>query len=271
MRLVETSHEITEFPKDALERIERAGRVCYKSEDRITPGSASEFVRRIMGRGHLAVIEHVHVTVRMVVDRGVSHELVRHRLANYCQESTHYCDYGKGDHVTFVIPPWCREAGLTPGCHHTLLTQDRKGARMVGSETVAALDAVVAPERARVKAWMTAMAVSEQLYRYLRKAQPECATGEHVYEYLRKAQPECATGGTGPVTETAGWSPAQARSVLPNSLKTEVVITANLREWLHIFHLRTSARAHPSMRDVMRPICADFRGLMPEVFNAVEW
>ena len=71
-----------------LQHIERCGRVCYKSEDKITDTSAQAFVANIIKRGHEAVLEHTSVTVKFVVDRGVSHEIVRHRLAAYCQEST---------------------------------------------------------------------------------------------------------------------------------------------------------------------------------------
>jgi thymidylate synthase (FAD) len=80
---------------DPLKVIERAGRVCYKSEDRITDESAEAFVRGIIKRGHDAVIEHATATFHIICDRGVSHETVRHRLASFCQESTRYCNYAK--------------------------------------------------------------------------------------------------------------------------------------------------------------------------------
>lgn len=90
-----------------LHDIERCGRVCYKSEDKITETSAQAFVGNIIKRGHEAVLEHASVTVKFTVDRGVSHEIVRHRLAAYCQESTRYCNYSKdgfGRQVTFIQP-----------------------------------------------------------------------------------------------------------------------------------------------------------------------
>jgi thymidylate synthase (FAD) len=64
-----------------------------------------------------------------------------------------------------------------------------------------------------------------------------------------------------------GWKPEQARSVLPNSLKTEVVMTANMREWKHIFHMRTSSAAHPQMRELMSPLQEEMRKLLPEIFE----
>ena len=90
-----------------LKRLEQCGRVCYKSEDKITDGSAEKFVRGIIKRGHEAVIEHGSLTVRFICDRGVSHEIVRHRLAAFCQESTRYCNYGKegfGGEITVIRP-----------------------------------------------------------------------------------------------------------------------------------------------------------------------
>jgi len=87
-----------------LKKLETIGRVCYKSEDKITPVSASSFVAGIVERGHLSVIEHVSLTVKFVCDRGISHELVRHRIASYSQESTRYCNYGKQNEITVIMP-----------------------------------------------------------------------------------------------------------------------------------------------------------------------
>ena len=109
MKIINPSFEILS-PVDGqaiLQHIERCGRVCYKSEDKITDTSAQTFVGSIIKRGHEAVLEHASVTVKFVVDRGVSHEIVRHRLAAYCQESTRYCNYSKdgfGGQVTFIQP-----------------------------------------------------------------------------------------------------------------------------------------------------------------------
>ena len=86
-----------------LRRIEEKGRICYKSEDRITEASAAGFVKSLIQRGHLSALEHVSVSVKFTVDRGVSHEIVRHRLGSYSQESTRYCNYG-GDEISFVEP-----------------------------------------------------------------------------------------------------------------------------------------------------------------------
>lgn len=187
-----------------LQHIERCGRVCYKSEDKITETSARTFVANIIKRGHEAVLEHASITVKFVVDRGVSHEIVRHRLAAYCQESTRYCNYSKagfGEEIT-VIEPFFFER-----------------------------------ESFQYDAWKASMEECERAYLFL---------------------------------IGSGRSPQEARSVLPNSLKTEVVMTANLREWRHFFRLRTAPAAHPQMREVTIPMLRRFRELIPIVFDDIE-
>lgn len=194
----------------ALEFIELAGRTCYKSEDRITEDSASAFCKKIKSLGHESVIEHWAISVKFIIDRGVSHELVRHRIASFSQESTRYCNYGKKGQVTFVIPPW---ANIEPGEYQDEFQFDT--------------------ELETERLWYAAMLDSE--YRYLRLLEQ-------------------------------GWQPQQARSVLPNSLKTEIVVTANPREWRHIFKLRCSKAAHPQMREIMEPVRNTFQGTLPELF-----
>ena len=211
----------------AAEFIEAAGRTCYKSEEKITPGSADAFVRSILKRGHESVIEHVSVSVRVVCDRGVTHEIVRHRLCAYSQESTRFCDYSKeqgeaGKHVTFVVPPWVTGFRLDyPYCSKSFQDQVLwgEGARFVSQPS---------------GMWARA-----------------CLDAELQYFNLREA----------------GWRPEQARSVLPNSLKTEIVWTANVREWRHIFRLRASPAAHPQMREVMQPLLRQFAMLCPVLFQ----
>ena len=195
---------------EILRRIERAGRTCYKSEDKITEESAAKFVSSVIKRGHESVIEHEKVTVRVVCDRGVTHEIVRHRLASYSQESTRYCNDKGG--VTFVIPPWVK---VEPG--------EYKAKRVLDCANNDA-----------ERAWLHSMLDSEVCY----------------IELLAR-----------------GWSPQQARSVLPNSTKTELVMTMNLREWRHFFKLRTSSAAHPQMQEIARPILEAFKAMIPVVFE----
>ena len=105
MRIIDASYKIENLPsQEDMKLIEAAGRVCYKSEERITDTSFVDFIESIVRRGHESVLEHSMLTVRFICDRGVSHELVRHRLASFSQESTRYCNYG-GD-VTFILPSY---------------------------------------------------------------------------------------------------------------------------------------------------------------------
>jgi thymidylate synthase (FAD) len=194
-----------ESGREMLRLIERAARTCYKSEGRITADSAGEFVRKIAQvKKHVSVIEHCSVTIRFICDRGVTHEIVRHRLAAYSQESTRYCNYGKeqfGREITVIRPPFWEE------CDH------------------------------RFGFWKAACETAEQQYLAL-------------LDY--------------------GASPQEARSVLPNSLKTEIVMTANLREWRHVLKLRCSPAAHPQMRQLMLPVLAEFKRDLPELFDDIE-
>jgi thymidylate synthase (FAD) len=113
MHIVEPSVELVWITPEALRVIEAAGRTCYKSEDKIADGTAEAFVRQILARGHESVVEHASASFRIVTDRGISHEIVRHRLASYSQESTRYCNYGKdrfGAEIALIQPPGMNEA-----------------------------------------------------------------------------------------------------------------------------------------------------------------
>lgn len=187
--------------KIILERLEQCGRVCYKSEDRITDGSAEKFLANIIKRGHEAVLEHYSFTVKFICDRGVSHELVRHRMASYCQESTRYCNYSKGQfdgEITFIEPSYLE------------------------------------PETRGYQLWKSSCKVAENTY----------------FQLL-----------------DWGCTPQEARAVLPNSLKTEVVMTANIREWRHFLKLRTAPAAHPQMREVATMILETLQKEIPVLFD----
>jgi thymidylate synthase (FAD) len=211
MILVKPSFEILNVSGN-LGLIELAGRTCYKSMDKATDVSAKGFVESLMRRGHESVIEHSSATVRIICDRGVTHEIVRHRLASYSQESTRYCNYSGG--VTFVIPPWVNiEPGEYSADNNEFDHHDPHGR------------------------WAMAMLYSEEDYVTLL---------------------DC------------GWSPQQARSVLPNSLKTEIVMTANFREWRHFFSLRVSKAAHPQMRQIAMPLLTEFKERVPVIFDDLQ-
>ena len=206
MKIIEPKVELINAPDYAtlLSTVEQAGRTCYKSEDKITDGSAEKFVRNILKRGHEAVIEHASLTVRFTCDRGVSHEIVRHRLAAYCQESTRYCNYSKdgfGNEIT-VIKPCFWDEDSNEMCE-----------------------------------WRSAMRFAES----------------HYLSLLR-----------------FGATPQEARSVLPNSLKTEVVMTADMREWRHFIRLRCAPAAHPDMRVVARLLYDLLESTYPVFFEDIE-
>jgi thymidylate synthase (FAD) len=186
--------------------IEIAGRTAYKSENKITMDSYDKFIRAIISCGHEAVIEFGSMTVKFITDRGVSHEIVRHRMCSFVQESTRYCNYSKDKF----------ESELT----------------------------VIRPST--WNAWQQGQ-----------KEEWEGAIREAEVRYLNLVQ-----------KSEKPLSPQQARAVLPNSLKTEVVIRANFREWRHIFQLRALNRAaHPDMRSLMIPFYLQCKGLLPCVFD----
>ncbi|MFP4348835.1 MAG: FAD-dependent thymidylate synthase [Thermodesulfobacteriota bacterium] len=203
MKIIPPSHEILFMPEGetVLKNIELAGRTCYKSEHLITEDSARNFIGRIIRSGHHSVIEHMNITVRFICDRGVTHELVRHRLAAYSQESTRYANYSKnrfGNEITVIRPLFWPE----------------------GSQAF--------------QDWKSAMETAEKMYMKLL---------------------------------ADGAKPEEARSVLPNSLKTEIIMTANLREWRHVIGLRCSGRAHPQIRELILPFLDEVHEKIPVVFD----
>ena len=188
---------------EILKLIELAGRTCYKSNNLITEDSALGFVEKISKRGHESVIEHFNITIQFICNRGFTHELVRHRLASFSQESTRYCNYTKdkfGSEITVIKPYGLNE----------------------GTETY--------------NIWLNAMQNAERSY----------------MEII----------GKGTITEIA-------RGILPIDIKTEIVITTNLREWRHILKLRTSNAAHPSMRELMIPLTKELKKSIPVIFDNV--
>ncbi len=220
MQIVKPSYEIEAINGlEMLRKIEKAGRVCYKSEDKITDESAPKFVAGILKRGHESVIEHEKVSVRIICDRGVTHEIVRHRLASYSQESTRYCNYSGG--VAFIAPCWLE---FPDELFNEEISSVQKAARSIELSSDA-------------RSWMAVMLFAEHSYKRMLK------------DY--------------------GWSAQWARSVLPNSLKTEIVMTCNLREWRHFFNLRTAKAAHPQMREIAVPMLKEFKQLIPIIFDDI--
>ena len=201
-----------------LQHIERIGRVCYKSEDRITEDgeSAKAFVKMLIDKGHEAMIEHSSLSVLFTVDRGVSHELVRHRIASFGQESTRYVNYSLdkfGNQINVI--------DIAEGIRldNKMKNLDAKTIELIINE------------------WLLAMEDAER-------------------HYMRMLE--------------LGATPQIARSVLPNSTKTEITVTTNFREWRAFFGLRVPETAHPQMRQVTVPLLNELKGLIPVVFDDID-
>lgn len=306
MRLIKPSFEILEQQpsyRGLMQHIERCGRTCYKSEDKITEDSAEKFVKMLVNRGHTAMVEHGtiyltlnmtnrqeyfkycankyseaisegeaekgtwvgyittnyrvllqndwlgdlqylteptkhirRITVKFVCDRGVSHEFVRHRVFSFAQESTRYCNYAKdkfGNEVTFIIPCWADSLALQE-VKGTVITSDDFG-NLIG-EYYYHLNDKEAPyfetwEITPERNFVASLQVAEQLY----------------LELLNQ-----------------GWKPQQARAVLPNSLKTELIMTGTIEQWEGFFKLRDANDAHPQARELAAPLHEEFirRGLL---------
>lgn len=206
MKIISATFEILDllFPEMIMNNIETYGRVCYKSENNVTANSSEPFIKKIINSGHESVIEHEKITVKIICDRGVTHEIVRHRIASYSQESTRFCNYAHdkfGNELTFIKPCFWEE------------------------------------DSRALKIWLVQMEMVEKNYINL---------------------------------IALGASPEQARSILPNSIKTEIVVTMNLREWRHFFKLRTSKRAHPQMREISIPLLKKMQELLPAIFDDIK-
>lgn len=202
MRLIHQSHQVLSDINNTqtLYRIEEAGRTCYKSEDFITPESHGPFIRMLIKKGHESVLEHQSLSVRFITDRGVTHEIVRHRLASFSQESTRYCNYGSSKHgnqCTFIIPDWVHN--VTPGIYDTDWPEDDLENHIIGS---------CYDFKGGLPDWYGLSTLEEDLWFN------HVINSEHDYNLMIKR----------------GMKPQDARSVLPNSLKTEIVVTANIRE-----------------------------------------
>lgn len=208
MKVVDANYEIFSFldGDQILKFLEMCARTCYQSEDFTKEGSAERIVRRLIASGHEAMLEHYSFTVKFTVDRGISHEIVRHRVASFAQESTRYCNYSNGkfgNEITVIKPKFFDE----------------------GSE--------------QYKLWEHSCKVSEDIYTDLL---------------------------------ASGAKPEEARGVLPTSLKTTLIMTANLREWRHFFKLRAegcTGAPHPQMLEVAEPLLEDVKKVIPVVFDDI--
>jgi len=255
MKLIKPNYKIITpiNGEEILKNIELAARDCYQSDGKIEYGdnikptngigtewianyakSARVLIPKLMNLNHEAMLEFggmIHV--RFIVDRGVSHELVRHRVASFAQESTRYCNYGKDEHIQFIIPSWL---ALPEGNYSYNGVDDLYG---------------VEDGKSYYKVTDGREPLDANAHRFLYTIE----TCESSYNELLKQ----------------GWTPQQARSVLPNSLKTTINISCNIREWRHIFKLRTAKAAHPQMREVMCPLLDEFKSKIPILFDDINY
>lgn len=202
MKIIKPSVELLWVTENPEKQIESAGRTCYKSENKITTDSAQKFAKKIRELGHHAMIEHAVASFRIVTDRGITHEIVRHRLASYAQESTRYCNYSSNKfekQCSFIEPP------------------------------------KLAPHQRKI--WEKA-----------------CLDAEKSYFAMLES----------------GCSPQIARSVLPNCLKTEIVMMANFREWRHFITLRGAKDAHPQIRPIAYKIWETLTNISPSIFEDLQ-
>lgn len=214
----------------ALGCIEYAARISHGSEDAQTANSAERFIRAVvLQHGDWSVVEHVSASVEFLVDRGITHELVRHRIASYTQSSTRFINYAKKMPPTFIYPKpevecrWCAQ-GSKPELD--LNTQKWEHKRDVCGRWLCNYES----------SWLCAIQTCEDQYRGLL--------------YL-------------------GWRPQEARSVFPNALSSKIMVTMNLRTWRHFFLMRTSKEAHPQMRQVTIPLLAEFQRLVPVLYEDI--
>lgn len=211
MKIIEPSYEIL-TPIDGtatLKKLERFGRLCYKSEDKITEDSAEKFIENIIKRSHESILEHDTISIKFIHNRGFLAEVTRHRLASFTAESTRYIKYSSNEidkELTFIQPYWFDDDAHC----------------------------------AAVQEYTNLMKDIERFY--------TCLT--------HKIQP---------------LPPQAARGILTNDVKTEIVITTNLREWRHILKLRCSGKAHPDMQRVMRPLLKDLQSRIKVVFDDINY
>ena len=319
MKLIKPNFEIWEQPaglEGVYKQIERVGRVCYKSEDKITEDSAKPFVDRMIKSSHGAMLEHgtvylkitykdtdfttlcmfygknkysvlnhsednkiyyittnyrvlvennhlsdlkylceptefheKRITVHFVCDRGVSHEFVRHRVMSFAQESTRYCNYSKdkfGNELTFIIPCWLDIPEGRAYWHDGI------------NYRVGSTEENLFGESVNFKAWVNKKSNYVEVCDYVQALD----SAEEAYFRLmdkwenRVADRRYTTGFKG-----NPWTPQQARAVLPNALKTELVITGFTSDWNHFFDLRargTTGAPHPQAKELAEPLMEEF-------------
>lgn len=211
MKIIEPHFTIESYTPNMLKLVEKAARVCYKSKGKNT--LPEDFIRTLIRSKHTSVLEHGVITVHITCDRGISHELVRHRIASYSQESTRYCNYSKDKFNSEIS--------------------------VIDISTGFKYDLNDPMDIKKYDIWERAMASAEAYYLQM--------------------------------LDTTNATPEEARSILPNSTKTEIIITANIRSWRNIFEQRCDKAAHPQMREIMIPILKKFVSVWPPFFDDISY
>lgn len=221
MELIFPQHQIISpiNGTEILRHLELCGRVCYKSENKISETSSTNMIKHLLTNQHMSVIEHFNLTIKFITDRGVTHELVRHRLAAYSQESTRYVNY-KNNGCLFVIPWNILMEECSIDMSYTELYDQFFQNELLENEWA--------------KIWIMSMHIAEK-------------------NYIQAIN--------------NGVTPQDARGILPNSTKTEIMVTTNLREWMHILDLRCSSKAHPEMQRLMIPLLYELNKKIPILFD----
>ena len=194
-----------------LQRIEYAGRNCYRTQDKITEDSCVGFTERIAQRGHTAPLEFGNVMLEIVTSRDVMAEITRHRHASFCIQSQRYVTDNKTGDISFIKP---------------LFYIAKDGDKLDAKRWCASRE------------WEAAMADAEKAYGYLKQ--------------------DC------------GMPSEDARKVLPNSTATVIVMQCNVRELLHILHLRSSQAAYPEMRQMIALLEEKLQKVLPHVLRLKE-
>ena len=229
MKITLPSVKIIDPPSNPYEQIEEAARICYQSHNLKDKDSAKKITAKLIRSGHHTPLEFVNFKINFIVDRGISHELVRHRHISACQESTRWCSYNKDKfdgQLTFILPNLIRK-NLSTYFYNELY---EKGT--IGMSPIEIMDFKHMGAYATV--WITTMQETEWAYL------------DMVNEQNIPAQ--------------------EARAVLPNSLKTELQISVNLRELRYILELRSKPNCHPDMQHIMKELYRQFTYLYPELF-----
>lgn len=221
--------------------IEESGRTCYLSGASMTEESGEKFVRFMVKNGHDAMLEHTSMKVKFIVDRAISHQMIRHRICSFAEQSTRYCNFSKekfGHEITVIEP-----------CFYDSIPKEEKE---LCRKALDDLDAFKDPQ---VTEFLNNH-VTDLHKRYARWYD-DCRSSEKDYLAMLEL----------------GATPEEARSVLPHSLKTEIVVYTNMREWREIFKLRAAGehgRPHPQILEVMIPLLNECKQKLPALFDDIE-